>query len=330
MLPTARKSSSSRVRINIPTVNVSEAWAPAPLLRKQHLGTRLLRLYLPCLLVFSLVLNIYYFTRPTPLALPNALSSTQAAAEKTKHEYVAVDYSQVTDLIIVPGHGIFTNEGPPLAENNWHLLKMQRGEVGAFMAHIGKAVEMVKEQDSSLLVFSGGKTRLTAGMFSEAQGYWNAADRMGWLTKDVYRRVFTEEHARDSYENVLFSIARFREVTGHYPDRITVVGFEFKKDRFLDLHRKALRYPKIRFNYVGINPPGDSTKLLLGERENAYRLFARDLYGCRGLLAEKRRERNPFKTVHGYATSCPEIAAFFNYCPGNPMATYDGALPWLS
>ncbi|KAJ1665413.1 hypothetical protein IW140_003382 [Coemansia sp. RSA 1813] len=329
MLPTAR-ASSSRVRINIPTVNVSEAWTPAPL-RKQHLlGPRLLRLYLPFVLVISLVLNIYYFTRPTPLSLPSALSSTQASTGQVQHEYETVDFGQITDLIIVPGHGIYTNEGPPLDESNWHLLQMQRGEVGAFMAHIGKAVEMVKEQDSALLMFSGGKTRLTAGMFSEAQGYWTAADRMGWLAKDVYRRVFTEEYARDSYENVLFSIARFREITGHYPDRITVVGFEFKKDRFLDLHRKALRYPKIRFNYVGINPPGDSTKLLQAERENAYKLFEKDLYGCKGRLAEKKRERNPFMTAHGYASSCPEIAAFFNYCPSNPVAVYEGSLPWLS
>ncbi|KAI9506432.1 hypothetical protein BX070DRAFT_240584 [Coemansia spiralis] len=292
MLPRA----SSRVRINIPTVNVSEAWTPTPL-RKQHLGLRLVRLYIPL---------------------------------QPQHEYEHVDFHQLTDLIIVPGHGIYTSEGPPLNESSWQLLKMQQGEVGAFMAHIGKGVEMVKEHDSALLIFSGGKTRLRAGSYSEAQGYWAAADRMGWLTKDVYRRVFTEEYARDSYENVLFSVARFREITGRYPDRITVVGFDFKRERFLDLHRKALRYPKIRFNYIGINPPGDSSELLKNERENAYNLFAKDLYGCTERLAEKRRERNPFLTVHGYAGSCPEIAPFFSYCPDNPVAVYDGPLPWLS
>ncbi|KAJ2721541.1 hypothetical protein GGI07_003894 [Coemansia sp. Benny D115] len=317
------------VRINIPTVNISEAWAPTPL-RKQRLGSRMLSLYLPCLLILSLVINIYYFTRPEPLAIPSALSTIGTSRPRPHREHDEVDYSQLTDLVLVPGHGVYMGNGSPLNEASWYLLDQQRGEVGAFMAHIGKAIEIVKEHDTALLLFSGGKTRMDAGAYSEAQGYWAAADRMGWLTKDVYRRVLTEEFARDSYENVLFSIARFHEVTGNYPDRITVVGFEFKQPRFLDLHRHALRYPKIRFNYVGINPPGDVGRLAQLEKANAYDLFARDLYGCSAALKDKKTMRNPFSTKHGYAASCPEIAKFFDYCPANPTAVYDGPLPWLS
>ncbi|KAJ2779005.1 hypothetical protein GGI15_004011 [Coemansia interrupta] len=316
------------VRINIPTVNVSEVWSPTPL-RKQRLGTRFIKLYLPILLIVSLVVNIYYFTRPEPLALPNALESTRAKT-RPHREHDNVDFGQLTDLVLVPGHGVYMGDGSPLHEVNWFLLNEQQGEVGAFMAHIAKAIEIVKEHDSALLLFSGGKTRMDAGAHSEAQGYWTAADKMGWLTKDVYHRVMTEEFARDSYENVLFSIARFHEITGNYPDRITIVGFDFKRERFLDLHRHALRYPKIRFNYVGINPPGDIAKLARAERANAYDLFAKDLYGCEGKLKQKRIDRNPFRVSHGYAKSCPEIALFFDYCPANPTAVYDGDLPWLS
>ncbi|KAJ2008155.1 hypothetical protein H4R26_000360 [Coemansia thaxteri] len=317
------------VRINIPTVNVNESWTPTPL-RKQRLKTRVVRLYLPCLLIISLVLNIYYFTRPTPLSLPSALSSTRAKDRPLHREFDAVDFKQLTDLVLVPGHGVYLGNGSPLNETSWYLTDAQRGEVGAFLAHIGKAIEIVKEHDRSLLLFSGGKTRVEAGAYSEAQGYWAAADRMGWLTRDVYRRVATEEYARDSYENVLFSIARFHEITGNYPDRITVVGFDFKRERFLDLHLRALRYPKIRFNYVGINPPGDPAALVKSERRDAYDLFAKDLYGCAGKLDEKRKSRNPFMASHGYAKSCPEIAGFLDYCPPNPTAVYDGNLPWLS
>jgi hypothetical protein len=54
--------------------------------------------------------------------------------------------------------------------------------------------------------------------------------------------VATEEHARDSFENLLFSICRFYELTGNYPESITVVGFEFKKERFIKVHRAAARY----------------------------------------------------------------------------------------
>ena len=45
----------------------------------------------------------------------------------------------------------------------------------------------------------------------------------------VAQRTVTEEFALDSYQNVLFSICRFREIVGHYPDKITVVSFTFKK-----------------------------------------------------------------------------------------------------
>ena len=39
---------------------------------------------------------------------------------------------------------------------------------------------------------------------------------------NVRQRTLTEEHARDSFENLLFSICRFRELTGVYPRNITV------------------------------------------------------------------------------------------------------------
>lgn len=60
-----------------------------------------------------------------------------------------------------------------------------------------------------------------------------------------------QEHARDSFENLLFSVCRFREATGHYPAQITVASFEFKHARFADLHLKALQWPLQRFRFLG-------------------------------------------------------------------------------
>lgn len=42
---------------------------------------------------------------------------------------------------------------------------------------------------------------------------------------EVRSRALTEEHARDSFENLLFSVCRFRELTGSYPHNITVKAF---------------------------------------------------------------------------------------------------------
>jgi hypothetical protein len=44
-------------------------------------------------------------------------------------------------------------------------------------------------------------------------------------------RATVEEFALDSYENLLFSIARFREATGRWPEEITVVGYGMKRRR---------------------------------------------------------------------------------------------------
>lgn len=60
-----------------------------------------------------------------------------------------------------------------------------------------------------------------------------------------------QEHARDSFENLLFSLCRFYELTGQYPADLLVIGYDFKHERFSDLHRAALGWPDQRFKFVG-------------------------------------------------------------------------------
>lgn len=85
-------------------------------------------------------------------------------------------------------------------------------------------------------------------------------------------RMTTESFALDSFENFLFSMARFREFTGKYPERITIVGYGMKANRFEELHAKAIRWPTKgfirgdkRFNYVGIDDQGDVSMEYEGE-----------------------------------------------------------------
>jgi hypothetical protein len=102
-----------------------------------------------------------------------------------------------------------------------------------------------------------GQTR-PASTTTEAESYMRLA-----LSADVFRsatpfaRVTTEDHALDSFQNLLFSIARFHEYTGDYPTKITVVGYEFKRARFTNLHRAALRWPKDKFHYIGVDPDSE-------------------------------------------------------------------------
>lgn len=93
----------------------------------------------------------------------------------------------------------------------------------------------------------------------------------------MFTRVTVEDAALDSFQNVLFSIARFRELTGVYPTRITVVGHNFKRRRFEELHRIALRWPKLRFTYEGVplGSEADEREAAAGEvRFSNFRTFS--------------------------------------------------------
>jgi len=105
---------------------------------------------------------------------------------------------------------------------------------------------------------------------TEAQSYHRLAVTAGFLDTNnsanpLLPRVVDENFALDSYQNLIFSIARFREVTGFYPLHITVVGFGMKRQRFEELHRAAIRWPKSRFSYVGIDVKGDTSAAYKGE-----------------------------------------------------------------
>ena len=60
-----------------------------------------------------------------------------------------------------------------------------------------------------------------------------------------------QEHARDSFENLLFSLCRFHALTGSYPEKLLIVSYEFKHERFASLHTKAVRWPTLRLSFLG-------------------------------------------------------------------------------
>lgn len=46
-------------------------------------------------------------------------------------------------------------------------------------------------------------------------------------------RILLEEHATDSYQNLLFSVIAFRKAWGCYPKNVRVVTHAFKAKRFM-------------------------------------------------------------------------------------------------
>ncbi|CAM9249447.1 unnamed protein product [Scytosiphon promiscuus] len=242
---------------------------------------------------------------------------------------------QLDHLVMVPCHGVTVTEsleGADSRDADWFLLDYQQGKdvPRALVGHIRGALDELDADENALLLFSGGKTRAPAGPKSEGESYFYVADHYDWWGKpDLRARASTEDFARDSFENVMFSICRFKEITGDYPAKITVVGYDFKQYRFENLHVPSLRFPSEAFRYVGLHPEGrfDHVAAADGERMTAIQPYRSDPYGCTagGSLAQKRRERDPFHRTPPYTLVCPEMSELLEWCETD---TFAGDLPW--
>ncbi|MFN0105499.1 MAG: hypothetical protein ACKV2U_25855 [Bryobacteraceae bacterium] len=229
-----------------------------------------------------------------------------------------------TNAVIVAGHAICTDVRDPWTESNWILLPFQRREVPFYIGHIEAGVRAAAADPRALLVFTGGYSRAEAGPRGEAQSYFWIADRLNWFGHpEVRTRAITEEFARDSYENLLYSICRVREFAGVYPAHVTFVSWEFKRERF-DLHRRGILWPESRFTYLGPNNPDDLEQAIAAETGNRA-AYVEDPYSSSPAFRAKRAARNPFRRTPGYLQHCPELAGLLAH---QGPELYSGALPW--
>ena len=231
-------------------------------------------------------------------------------------------------IIIVPGHGVCKRgcTTPELAPLDESWVGIFRGEGPFYIEHACEGVLRAADSPDAILVFSGGQTREAAGPRSEAESYFEiAADAGWWGHSDVYHRALKEEYARDSFENLLFSLALFLRETGEIPEHVTVVGWKFKERRF-DLHRQALKWPRNRFTYVGKNNPVDA-ELQKAEAGEKAKLEAvqRDLFLVGLEWVAQRELRDPFRRRHLYRGVDAGLDTLFDFLDSH---AYNGDLPW--
>lgn len=227
-------------------------------------------------------------------------------------------------LVIVAGHAVLRNPSDPHLDSSWFLLPYQHGEGACYLAHIRAGVELAASQPDTVLIFSGGQSRAEAGPLSEAQGYAMLAEQQDWFGHpEVRTRTLTEERSRDSFENLLFSLARFKEFTGQYPQHLTMVSWGFKEKRF-DYFRSLIRWPQDRYAYCGPNDPPQVADSIAAE-ERTLALYQADPYSAGADLRSKRDSRNPQRNQHGYLLTCPELAGLMAH---RGPELFAGPLPW--
>ncbi|MCY2962035.1 MAG: hypothetical protein NT069_00005 [Planctomycetota bacterium] len=151
-----------------------------------------------------------------------------------KDQSCAADGSR-NGLLILAGHAIYQQI---LGEDtNWWGGLGYPGEDRVLENHVQSAVEIASRLRYRL-VASGGRTRpnlplVKAGKLtcSEAEGIRAFALDKGLIGCDS--AVGVEPWARDSCENLVFSLLNHFHATGRWPDRLGVVSFSFKAQRFL-------------------------------------------------------------------------------------------------
>lgn len=228
-----------------------------------------------------------------------------------------------SNLIILPCHSVYTNQNNDesdtnagLASDDWILASFQTeaNDHLSFVDHIERSKTLLhKRGDDAILVLSGGYTKKEIEL-SESRSYFNLGLQRGWFDETMLgKSVYLEELARDSYENVLFSLVRFYQAYGKFPKLITIVGFGFKESRFVDLHLKTLGYLGEQVEYIGIGPDFPEkesyesvseykrneaeyfTKLAKSEKKFAYDLFKQNPFGSlNSALYEKKVSRDPW------------------------------------
>lgn len=259
-------------------------------------------------------------------------------------------------LVILPCHSIWKGgEGYGDSADEWHLVdfQLEGKDHLCFKDHIIQSIQYLRDHPESYLIISGGQTKHEAGPISESLSYYQLARKListgnsgpGALSDpsscpSLLDRITTEEFARDSFENVVFLICRYYERFQRYPESITVIGFEFKRARFLSHHlNQAMKFPLQKLSYIGNSPnPGPNANYFKDLHESEYKFalrhFQDDWYGKGPQLLKKKLARNPFNRFHGYKDSNPKLSQFLVAIDDlgngqNDLIRFLNEMPWI-
>ncbi len=161
-------------------------------------------------------------------------------------------------LIIVAGNSVLADLNTPEAnlalDDAWLLKEREKAHSVPIdvLRHIKTGIAILAGDRSSVLIFSGGATRMKDpwnSSLTEAESYHAVAQKLQAFSNQD--RVLQDIHSYNSGHNVLFGINEFWKHADHQlPSRIAVVTRDFKQERF-GIYVAAIETQiSIRFDYA--------------------------------------------------------------------------------
>ncbi|OBT61244.1 hypothetical protein VE03_09661 [Pseudogymnoascus sp. 23342-1-I1] len=209
----------------------------------------------------------------------------------------------------------------------WGLDMANPSERECWRMQIWKGLEVLKQMNGEgVLMFSGGpwydKSKISAATsyhdFAKASNFWGYF--RGDKYKDYTSRIFTENRAMDSLQNIMFSLIEFNNCYGNFPEEMTVISYELKRERFEKLHfktAKELTLPSAQPEtdvswqgvptFIGIDPrelkqysKSDKAYALMELEAQVFDIWKGSPFGLSGVLMGKKQKRNIHKIDLSY------------------------------
>lgn len=166
--------------------------------------------------------------------------------------------------------------------------------------------------------------------FAKASNFW------GYLRGDKYKdypaRIFTEDRAMDSLQQIMFSLTEFNNRYNNFPEEMTIISYELKRERFEKLHFKTAKelmlpsaQPRIDVSwqgtptFIGIDPRElkqytkfEKVKALMDLEAQISDIWKGSPFGLSRVLMDRKKKRNVRKIDITYKlviAAGPELVA---------------------
>lgn len=231
-------------------------------------------------------------------------------------------------ILIVAGHAIWEN-------NRWCGIESSRFSediVDAIESQVETGCRLMGSHSYDVLSFSGGHSRPDNDpplLNSEAKGMYDFAEAKGWLPNCG---IILEEFARDSFENVFYSLLLFHKEFKAWPTRVGVISMPHKSIRYM-LMATGLKIAPTQFSFHEVGAVTPIDKNCINEMTNMVKVVDTSMKTILDPLLraeyfeKKRADRTP-RTGQDYLIDVK--AAYGNGLLIDQVAGCDSAGGWQS